>query len=72
MKSAKLTDAEIRRLGWEALVERLGIAGALRFSLQTERGAGDYTAWRHTTMGSLTVVDLVQRMRKTTSKRIKR
>jgi hypothetical protein len=63
MKSERLTDAEIRAHGWEALVERLGVSGALRFTMQTERGAGDYARERHRTIGSLTVDQLLDRMR---------
>ena len=36
MKSERLTDAQVRALGWEALVEKLGPTGALRFSIQTQ------------------------------------
>ena len=64
MKSARLTDAEIRARGWEALIARLGASGALRFAMQTERGYGDYAELRHRTLGSLTVDELIERMRK--------
>jgi len=33
VRSAGLTNAEIRILGWKALIARLGSAGALRFAL---------------------------------------
>lgn len=64
MKSVQLTDAEIRALGWEALVERLGPSGALRFAVQTERGHGDYAARRHRLLGDLSVGELLTRMRR--------
>jgi hypothetical protein len=64
VKSARLTDAEIRALGWEALVEKLGAAGALRFAIQTERGHGDYSELRHAALGALSVDELVARVRK--------
>lgn len=64
MKSARLTDAEIRALGWEALVEKLGPAGALRFAIQTEHGHGDYSELRHAALGALSVDELVARVRK--------
>lgn len=64
MKSARLTDAEIRALGWEALLEKLGPAGALRFAIQTERGHGDYSEMRHAALGALSVDELVVRVRK--------
>lgn len=63
MKSDRLTDAEIRAHGWQALVERLGVSGALRFTMQTERGTGDYARERHRALGSQTVDQLVRRMR---------
>lgn len=63
MKSVRLTDAEVRALGWEALIERLGPSGALRFAIQTERGHGDYAARRHRLLGDLSVGELLTRMR---------
>jgi hypothetical protein len=63
VKSVHLSDAEIRALGWEALVERLGPSGALRFAIQTERGHGDYAARRHRLLGDLSVSELLTRMR---------
>jgi hypothetical protein len=64
MNSEKLTDAEIRALGWQALVDALGPSGALRFALQTERGYGDYGELRHQMLGALSVDELLKRMRK--------
>ena len=63
MRSERLTDAEIRAAGWEALVERLGPAGALRFSIQTQRGYGDYSQLRHQMFGALSVDNLVAQVR---------
>jgi hypothetical protein len=68
MSSSRLTDAEIRALGWEALVETLGPAGALRFAIQTERGYGDCAGLRHRMLGSLSVDELVARMKPRGSK----
>jgi hypothetical protein len=62
MKSAKLTNAEVRAQGWEALIERLGPSGALRFVLQTERGTGDYSMVRHRQLGGLSVDELLAQM----------
>ncbi|WP_292766951.1 hypothetical protein [Nostoc sp. NOS(2021)] len=39
----KLTQAEMRRLGIEALTKTLGHAGMARFMQQFEMGSGDYT-----------------------------
>jgi len=63
MNSENLTDAEIRALGWQALVDKLGPSGALRFALQTERGYGDYADLRHQMLGKLSVDELLDRMR---------
>ena len=63
MKSERLTDADIRAQGWQALVDRLGLTGALRFTMQTEQGRGDYARDRHRTLGTLSVDELVARMR---------
>jgi hypothetical protein len=61
MNVARLTDFEIRTLGWQALIDRLGPAGALRFAIQTERGFGDYAQLRHRHLGGLSVDELVAR-----------
>jgi hypothetical protein len=63
VRSERLTSAEIRALGWDALIEKLGPAGALRFAMQTERGQGDYAARRHRILGALSVDQLVRLMR---------
>ena len=64
MNTARLTNAEIRARGWDALVESLGPSGALRFAMQTERGSGDYAARRHRMLGGLSVDRLLARMRR--------
>ena len=63
MKARDLTDSEIRALGWEAVLDRLGPDGALRFVIQTQRGHGDYAQRRHATLGHLSVPELLTRMR---------
>lgn len=43
MCATQLTDEEIQRLGYEALLEKLGPVGATRFiGLQLERSRDDY------------------------------
>ena len=37
---------EIKRERWDALVEKLGIAGATMFVMEHEKGYGDYTEER--------------------------
>ncbi len=64
MNTARLTNAEIRARGWDALVEKLGAAGALRFAMQTEHGHGNYAARRHQMLGRLSVDQLLGRVRR--------
>ena len=64
MSTIRLTNAEIRARGWEALLEKLGPSGALRFAMQTERGQGDYAARRQRLLGGLSVDQLLTRMRR--------
>ena len=71
MSTTRLTDAEIRALGWAALVEKLGPSGALRFAMQTERGYGDWSEFRHAALGSLSVDELLQRMGSRNGDRLK-
>jgi hypothetical protein len=63
MKSDRLTDAEIRAEGWDALVKRLGPSGAIRFTIQTQQGHGDYAARRHRLAGALSVDQLMAQLR---------
>ena len=58
------TAEEIRRTGFEALVEALGSAGALRFVQQLEGGRGDYTRDRHQWLGDSTVDEIVARIKR--------
>lgn len=64
MSTVRLTNAEIRARGWEALIDKLGPSGALRFAMQTERGDGDYARRRHRLLGGLSVDQLVARARR--------
>lgn len=52
------TPPEIRAEGFRALVERLGLADALRFMHQYEPGQGDYTAERGQWLDNLTLDDI--------------
>ena len=63
-KLNQLTPAEIRKAGWEALREKLGPAGTLRFILEYDRGEGDYTELRKKLFKDKTVRDIVQDMKK--------
>jgi len=60
----------IRRLGIEALTEKLGAIGMLEFMRQFDSGYGDYTKERQSWLGDLTIEDIsneIQNM-KTSSK----
>jgi hypothetical protein len=54
---------EIRRAGIEALLERLGPDGTLRFLQQYNPGQGDYTAERHTWIDRTTVEEIERSIR---------
>lgn len=47
LDTQKMTSEEIQEAGLEALLERLGPVGMLRFLQQFETGQGDYTQDRH-------------------------
>jgi hypothetical protein len=55
---APFTANELRRVGWEALVEILGPANATRFILQYERGTGDYVKMRNDLFGEKNLEEL--------------
>jgi hypothetical protein len=52
-----MTLAELRKQGYQALVDSLGVVGMLRFLQQLEVGHGDYTAERHQWLDELTLAD---------------
>jgi hypothetical protein len=58
------TPVEIQRAGWEALKRQLGVAGALKFLFQYEKGEGDYTKLRRKFFKGKTVKSLMNEMRK--------
>lgn len=55
---------EVQREGFDALLERLGPADAIRFLQQYDSGHGDYTAERHKWLDGLTVDEVVRAMEK--------
>ncbi len=58
-KAQHLTDEEIDRLGYEALKEKLGILGAVRFiGLQTERAGENYADVREHIFEGMTVEEI--------------
>lgn len=59
MQTRNLTDAEIDRLGYEALYEKLGPVGATRFiSLWLQRSGENYTDSREQIFEGMTVEDI--------------
>lgn len=58
-KTLHLTDEEIDRLGYEALKEKLGILGALRFiTLQTEPSGESYAEIRDKIFEGMTLEEV--------------
>jgi hypothetical protein len=61
--------SEVRQIGLEVLLERLGPVGMVRFLQQFETGYGDYTAERETWLAETdidTLVAQIQQQRQTT------
>ena len=56
----RLTDSALREAGWDALVRRLGVAGALRFLQQSKIGEGDYTKTHQTWAASISRKELFE------------
>jgi hypothetical protein len=55
---------QIRREGWQALTERLGPAGAMRFMMQYDTGYGDYTEERRDLFADLTIDEAIDALNK--------
>ena len=64
IKLNERTPAEIRRAGWEALREKLGLAGTLKFILEYDRGEGNYTELSRRLFKDKKVMDIIQDMKK--------
>nr|WP_198648544.1 hypothetical protein [Cyanothece sp. BG0011] len=50
--------SELRQQGYQALIEALGVVGAIKFLQQLEVGYGDYTKERHQWLDKLNFEDL--------------
>lgn len=61
--ASQLSNYEIRREGWKALTDRLGVSGAMRFMMQYDPGNGDYTEERRVLLSELTLDEALRRMR---------
>lgn len=60
MTTSNLTQEQVRREGFDALLERLGPADTLRFLQQFDRGSGDYTVERQQWLGELTIDEIAR------------
>lgn len=59
----QLSAYELRREGWMALTERLGVSGAIRFLMQYETGHGDYTVERKALFADLSLDEAIARIK---------
>jgi len=61
----------IRKMGIEALTEKLGPIGMIEFIRQFDSGYGDYTKERHTWLDNLTIEDISKELSAIQKKREK-
>ena len=59
-KMMKMTPSEIRKKGYKALVEALGVPGMIRFLQQFDAGYGDYTKERHQWLDKVTLEEILE------------
>ena len=71
MTTDNLTLYEIRTIGFEALLRKLGPAGAIRFIQQYESGRGDYTRDRRKFLPKKSVREIGKLIIKTKQSRAK-
>jgi len=57
------TIGEVKKIGWDALVERLGIADATLFILEYERGSGNYTEERKKIFDKKSLEEIVKEIK---------
>jgi hypothetical protein len=60
---AALSAFELRREGWIALTERLGVSGAIRFMMQYDAGHGDYTVERSHLLEGLSLEQAISQIK---------
>ena len=58
MNTQAMSLNEIRKNGIDALTEKLGTVGMIRFMQQDETGQGDYTKEREKLLGNPTIEEL--------------
>lgn len=54
-----MTPLELNRKGFQALVQALGYADAIRFLRQFDQGSGDYTKERQEWLDQLTMDEII-------------
>lgn len=59
----RMSNYQLRQEGWEALTERLGVSGAMRFLMQYDTGHGDYTRDRKAILESLESTEITEELR---------
>ncbi len=64
MATPRMTLAQIRERGVEALAKALGPTGMARFLQQFDMGSGDYTQDREKWLKDLTVRDVVEEIKR--------
>ena len=60
MNTQAMSLNEIRKNGIDALTEKLGTVGMIRFMQQDETGYGDYTKEREELLGNPTIEELAK------------
>jgi len=60
----RLIPAELKRVGWEALVQKLGLADATQFLLEYASDSGDYVQLKEQLFAGKTVDDLCDAIEK--------
>jgi len=60
----------IRKAGMDALVKELGVAGAISFLQQYDRGEGDYTKERTEIYKDMSVDDILSAIKNQTNKQL--
>ncbi len=63
-QASTLSNYQIRAEGWKALIERLGVSGAMRFLMEYDPGRGDYVEERRELFREFTLDEAIARVRK--------
>ena len=64
MQAEEKTLGEIRIAGIEALVQHLGVVGAIRFLQYEDKGYGDYSRDRHRWLGEPNIDEISNEIKK--------